>query len=206
MVAHSCTTKISINNIRVGLLTQPLFISNSMGKSCLNKLSGNITVGCTIPQVGVKNIYLMHAEDVKLAGDASATAIISAEFASDAAAILVEGYKQSIQITSAIRAMDASAKLDFNVMFKLAGRDATTILRVRSLLSGKFYVLAEYQDGSYSLIGYTSPLECSGMDTDSNANAGFTTVTLAAPEGSSGNYLMSASKEAIATIKSKVGV
>ena len=176
-----------------------------MGKSCLNKLSGNITVGCTIPQVGVKNIYLMHAEDVTPTGDVNSTVIVSAAFASGSSAILVEGYKQNIQITSAIRTMDASAKLDFSVMFKLAGRDTNTILRVRSLLSGKFYVLAEYQDGTYSFIGYTSPLECSGMDTDSNANAGFTTVTLAAPEGSAGNYLMTAAVAAINSIKSKVG-
>lgn len=177
-----------------------------MGKSCLNKLSGNIIVGCTLPIVGVKNIYLMHAEDVTLTADDNTTGVVTAAFASGSRAILVEGYKQNIQITSAIRTMDASAKLDFSVMFKLAGRDTATILRVRSLLSGKFYVLAEYQDGSYSLIGYTSPLECSGMDTDSNANAGFTTVTLAAPEGSSGNYLMRASVDAVATIKSKVRV
>lgn len=177
-----------------------------MGKSCLNKLSGNITVGCTVPLVGVKNIYLMHAEDVTLVGDANSTAIVSATFASGAVVILVEGYKQNIQITSAIRTMDASAKLDFSVMFKMAGRDTSASLRVRSLLSGKFYVLAEYQDGTNSFIGYTSPLECSGMDTDSNANAGFTTVSLAAPEGSSGNYLMCASAGAVATIKSKVGV
>ena len=163
-------------------------------------------MGCTIPRVGVKNIYLMHAEDVKLTANNDATAITSATFASGGVAILVEGYKQNIQITSAIRTMDASAKLDFSVMFKLAGRDTATILRVRSLLSGKFYVLAEYQDGSNSFIGYISPLECSGMDTDSNANVGFTTVSLAAPEGSAGNYLMRASADAIATIKSKAGV
>ena len=132
-----------------------------MGKSCLNKLSGNITVGCTIPLVGVRNIYLMHAEDVTLTVSEFVTTVLTASFASNSSAILVEGYKQNIQITSAIRTMDASAKLDFSVMFKLAGRDTNTILRIRSLLSGKFYVLAEYQDGANSFIGYTSPLECS---------------------------------------------
>lgn len=176
-----------------------------MGKSCLNKLRGNITVGCTIPKVGVKNIYLMHAEDVTLAVDSNITGVTSAVFAPGAVAILVEGYKQNIQITSAIRTMDASAKLDFSVMFKLAGRDTSTILQVRSFLSGKFYVLAEYQDGTYSFIGLTSPLECSGMDTDSNANAGFTTVSLAAPEGSAGNYLLGVAVSAINSIKAKVG-
>ena len=177
-----------------------------MGKSCLNKLSGNITVGCTIPQVGVKNIYLMHAEDVTLTADLSGIDVLTATVSSGGTVILVEGYKQNIQITSAIRTMDASAKLDFSVSFKLAGRDAAAVSRVRSLLSGRFYVLAEYQDGTYSFIGYTSPLECSGMDTDSNANAGFTTVTLTAPEGSAGNYLMAVAVAAINSIKSKIGV
>lgn len=177
-----------------------------MAKSCLNKLSGNITVGCTVPRVGVKNIYLMHAEDVTLTASEFSTTVLTASFASSAVAILVEGYKQNIQITSAIRTMDASAKLDFSVTFKLAGRDVTAVSRVRSLLSGKFYVLAEFNDGAYSFIGYNSPLECSGMDWDSNANAGFTTVTLAAPEGSAGNYLMAVAAAAVNSIKSKVGV
>ena len=177
-----------------------------MGKSCLNKLSGNITVDCTIPQVGVKNIYLMHAEDVALTTDPSGIDVLTATVSSGGVVILVEGYKQNIQVTSAIRTMDASAKLDFSVMFKLVGRDVAAVSRVRSLLSGKFYVLAEYQDGTYSFIGFTSPLECSGMDTDSNANAGFTTVTLAAPEGSAGNYLTTVAVAAITSIKSKVGV
>lgn len=175
-----------------------------MGKGCLNKLSGNITVDCTIPQVGVKNIYLMHTEDVTLKVSGNGDTVLTASFASGAAVILVEGYKQNIQITSAIRTTDVSAKLDFSVSFKLAGRDITAAARVRSLLSGKFYVLAEYRDGTYSFIGSISPLECSGMDSDSNANAGFTTVTLTAPEGSAGNYLMAVSVEAINQIKSKI--
>lgn len=176
-----------------------------MGKICLNKLSGNITVGCTIPQVGVKNIYLMHTDGIALTANESLTTVLNVSFASGISAILVEGYKQNIQITSAIRTMDVSAKLDFSVMFKLAGRNVDTVSRVRSLLSGKFYVLAEYQDGTYSFIGFTSPLECSGMDWDSNANAGFMTVTLAAPEGSAGNYLMAVAVAAVNSIKASVG-
>ena len=179
-----------------------------MGKSCLNKLSGNITVGCTIAPVGVKNIYLMHAEDVALTADASGVDILTATVSPGGVVILVEGYKQNIQITSAIRTMDASAKLDLNVSFKLPGTEAPTPsrARLRSLLTGRFYVLAEYTDGNNAFIGYTSPLECSGMDWDSNANAGLMTVTLAAPEGSAGNYVMRAASAAINSIKAKVGV
>lgn len=179
-----------------------------MGKSCLNKLRGNVTVGCTIPRVGVKNIYLMHAEDVTLTTDTSGIDITTAKVSSDGAVILVEGYKQNIQITSAIRTTDASVKLDLSVSFKLPGVEGSTPARarLRTLLTGKFYVLVEYVDGNNMFIGYTSPLECSGMDWDSNANAGLMTVTLAAPEGSAGNYVMRAVSAAISSIKSKVGV
>lgn len=159
-----------------------------MGKSCLNKLRGNIAVGCTIPRVGVKNIYLMHTEDVVLTPGDSGLSVVDVTFAPGSASILVEGYKQNIQITGAIRTMDASAKMDFNVIFKIprVGLDQ----RTPALLYGKFYVLAVFMDGTSEIIGYTSPLECSGLDWDSNANAGLITVTLAAPEGSAGNYLM----------------
>ena len=178
-----------------------------MAKGCLNKLSGNITVGCTIPQVGIKNIYLMHVEDVTftVAGIAGST-ITGATIASGAAVILVEGYKQNIQLTSSVRAMDASAKLDINVTFKMPLNSVSAEMRARSLLTGRFYVAVERNDGANSLVGYTSPLECSVVDWDSNANAGLATITLSAPEGSAGNYFMRATVAAINSIKSKVGV
>lgn len=177
-----------------------------MGKSCLNKLSGNVTVGCTFAPVGVKNLYLMHAEDVTTTVDAGTLSVLTATVASGGVVILVEGYKQNIQITGAIRTMDASAKMDINVTFKMPRTLPGTIARVRSILGGKFYVLAEYTDGTNMFIGYTSPLECSGVDWDSNANAGLVKVSLAAPEGSAGNYFMGAAAAAVTTIKSKVGV
>lgn len=178
-----------------------------MAKGCLNKLSGNITVGCTIPQVGIKNIYLIHTDDVTftVAGVAGST-ITAATVASGAAVILVEGYKQNIQITSSVRAMDASSKLDIIVNFKMPMTADADFLRVRSLLAGKFYVAVERNDGTLSLVGYTSPLECSGIDWDSNANAALATITLSAPEGSAGNYFMITAPAAMNSIKSKVGV
>lgn len=177
-----------------------------MGKSCLNKLSGNITVDCTIAPVGVKNLYLMHAEDVTTTLDSNTLSVLTATVAPGGVVVLVEGYKQNIQVTSAIRTMDASAKMDINVTFKMPRTLPGTIARVRSFLSGRFYVLAEYADGTNMFIGCTSPLECSGMDWDSNANAGLVTVSLAAPEGSAGNYYMGASAAAVSSIKAKVGV
>lgn len=178
-----------------------------MAKGCLSKLRGNITVGCSINPVGVKNIYLIHVDDVTFtAGGIDNSTVTGATMAASAVVILVEGYKQNIQLTSSVRAMDASAKLDINVAFKMPMNGVTDDLRARSLLAGRFYVAVERNNGANSIVGYTSPLECSGMDWDSNANAGLVTVTLSAPEGSSGNYFMRISSGAMDSIKAKVGV
>lgn len=177
-----------------------------MGKSCLNKLSGNIAMNCSIPQVGVKNIYLMHTEDVTLTAGADTSMVSDIKIAPDAAVTLVEGYKQNIQLTSSVRAMDASTKLDINVTFKMPLNSVNAEMRARSLLTGRFYVAVERNDGANSIVGYTSPLECSALDWDSNANAGLATVTLSAPEGSSGNYFMRASSATMNSIKTKAGV
>ena len=169
-----------------------------MGKTCLDKLAGNVLVSCSIPVNGVKNIYLMHTEDVTFAA-APWGIITAATFTATGKSYKVEGYKQNIQITSAIRTMDASNKLDISVMFKMPAN--TTFMR--SLLTGRFYVMVEYNDLTYSMVGYTSPLECTGMDGDSNANGKLHTITLTAPDGSAGNYYTPVSPEAVSTIISK---
>lgn len=177
-----------------------------MGKSCLTRLSGNITVGCTIPRVGVKNLYLVHVEDVKaLTFSPTDIYVNSIEFDPKAKPILVEGYKQNIQVTGSLRAMDASVKQDISVVFKLP-RTGSYVAQTRALITGRFYVLVEEANGEYIFVGGVSPLECSGFDFDSNANAGMITVTLTAPEGSTGNYFTYAATDVVTAIKSKAGV
>lgn len=173
-----------------------------MAKQCLSKLSGSITVRCTIPQVGIKNIYLVHADDVTLTFSSTGTYVNGIVFASGAKSILVEGYKQNIQVTGSLRAMDASVKQDISVVFKLP-RTGSYVTQTRSLITGKFYVLVEEANGEYTFVGAVSPLECSGFDFDSNANAGMITVTLTAPEGSAGNYFTYVVADVATTIISK---
>lgn len=175
-----------------------------MGKQCLTRLSGNITAGCTIPRVGVKNIYLVHTEDVTaLTFSSTNTYVSSIALAPDAKSILVEGYKQNIQVTGSLRVMDASVKQDISVVFKLP-RTGSYVAQTRPLITGRFYVLVEEANGEYIFVGGVSPLECSGFDFDSNANAGMITVTLTAPEGSAGNYFTYAVADVVTAIKSKV--
>ena len=156
-----------------------------MGKNCLNKLSGNILQSCTITQVGLKDIYLMHVEDVTLTSDGSAVSNIS--FASGAKSYKVEGYKQSLQYTATLKTTDASARLNTSVTFKMPANGPI----MSTLAMGRFYVMVQYADESAGIVGVQCPLECSAMEFDSNANAALVTVTLSDPESSAGNAHMS---------------
>lgn len=170
-----------------------------MGKSCLEKFNQSITVGCTIPQVGIKDIYLMHAEDVKLTTDVGGN-VTAATFASSAASYKIEGYKQNIQLTTSVLSTDVSVKLAASIMFKMP---STNTYLMKVILSGRYYVLVVRNSGLPVLVGVQDPLECSGFDYDSNSGAGLATVTLSAPEGSGGNYLTGVVQSAIDTIISK---
>lgn len=146
----------------------------------------------------------MHVEDTTF--NVKELIVQGATFASGATVILVEGYKQNIQVTASMLSMDASAKMNYSVSFKLQRSLTGSPSMLRSFLTGKFYVMAEYNDGSNMVMGCTSPLECSGVEWDSNANAGLATITLACPEGSAGDYFRSANATALGQIKAKVGV
>lgn len=170
-----------------------------MGKSCLNKFNQGITVDCTISQVGVKDIYLMHAADVTFTSDVGGN-ITAATFASDATSYKIEGYKQNIQVNTSVLSMDASIKLAVSVIFKMPARNTYLM---KTILSGRYYVLIVRNSGTEVLVGAQAPLECSGFDYDSNSGAGLATVTLSAPEGSAGNYLTGIVSAAVASIISK---
>lgn len=144
----------------------------------------------------------MHVSDVTLTFFSDG-AIRTVAFATGARAYKVEGYKQNIQVTTAVRAMDASNKMDISVMFKIPSQETGQSL---CLLGGRFYVMIEANNMYYYFAGSTTPLECSGYDLDLNANGQLATVTLTAPEGSAGNYLQSLGSEAINTILTNTSI
>lgn len=172
-----------------------------MAKNCLNKLASSISVGCVVPRVGVRDIYLMHTEDVTFTYNAAGI-MMKAEFAGNAKSYRIEGYKQNIQVTASLKTTDVSARIDASVSFKLPYNYNTRDF-INSVVSGKFYVLVVFNDGDFTVLGDTSPLECSSADFDSNANAMMATITLASPEGSAGNSARVVAAAAVTTITSK---
>lgn len=173
-----------------------------MGKSCLNKLASNITVGCTINPVGVKAIYLMHAEDVTFAFSNIPKRVVAATFADGARSYLVEGYKQNIQVNGSLKSLDAAASMDASVTFKVP-QSPTGMGFVDTITTGKFCVLVMYNNTDQVVLGSTVPLECSAADFDSNANANMVTITLSTPEGAAGCPMIVATNEARDSIISK---
>ena len=176
-----------------------------MAKACLTKIAGNFTQSCVMPSVGIKNIYLMNVDDVTPTTSTGNTRVDAVNFAAGAKSVLVEGYKQNIQVTAALRSTDASAKLDVSVSFKVHHSTMQTYNDQNGILVGRYYALVEYvQQASPSVfLGFTSPLEVTAFDLDSNSGGGLATITLGAPEGSAGNYLMSVAEAAKSTIISK---
>ena len=172
-----------------------------MSKTCLNKLSGNILVDCSIPVYGIPEIYLMHIEDVTFTYNAAGTQISAVTFAAGAKSYKVEGYKQNIQVTSAFRSTDASGRFDVSVMFK----SSLSAVIGRPIMTGKFYVMVvdPQASGVNIVLGCASPLECSNLEYDSNANGKLVTYTLSAPEGSAGDTRIVTSAAISSTIISK---
>lgn len=157
-----------------------------MAKGCLDKLGGNLTVTCDIPDVGIKEIYLVRPEDVTLTFADSNRQISGISFASGARSYKVEGYKQNIQITAGIRALDASQKIDVSIRFRTSSFSAVS----RLVSSGSYYVLVIGSvpgGASFTFWGVNSPLECTNLEYDSYSNNGLRDITLSAPEGSAGN-------------------
>ena len=142
----------------------------------------------------------MYPEDVTFTFGAGQEYISNAVFVGSAKSYLVEGYKQNIQVTTSARVTDASLRLDYSLSFKIPPRSTWSL---RAFSTGRFYVMVDYLSGFCTLLGATCPLECSGIEGDSNASSGMFTVTLSAPEGSAGNHQVEVLTAAKNTIISK---
>lgn len=176
-----------------------------MAKTCLNNLGTNVLVSCNVPVNGVKALYLMYPEDIDITRTPDSL-VSGVTFKGSGRSYMIEGYKQNIQVTAAIRSMDASNKLDISVMFKIPraiGAYSWGSPFAASILGRKFVVLVELNDLSAFMVGDISPLECTGFDFDSNANGLLRTITLSSPDGSAGNYMSGVLSGVITEVKSK---
>lgn len=171
--------------------------------ACIKTLNKAITYDCQPGSVGIAEMYLINFDDVTAATVASNNYITTITLKSGAKTVPVECYKNGAKFTEALKSSDVSAGLDQSVMFTLYNKDGAIVNRIMSaLLSGRFMAAIKLNDINAAPImaGYKCGLEISQADTDSNANGGFTTITIKTPDDARGENRITITGAAWTTI------
>ena len=175
--------------------------------ACIKTLNKAITYDCQPGSVGIAEMYLINFDDVTAATVDSNNTITAITLKTGAKTVPVECYKNGAKFTEALKTSDVSAGLDQSVMFTLYSKNLTDANSIMAaLLSGRFMAAIKLNDISASPImaGLKCGLEISQADTDSNANGGFTTITIKTPDdarGENGITITSASWTVIVNAK-----
>lgn len=175
--------------------------------ACIKTVNKAITYGCQPGSVGIAEMYLINFDDVTAGTVDPATNILSGvALKAGAKTIPVECYKNGAKFTEALKLSDVSAGLDQSITFTVYGKDSNARITVAAILSGRFMAAIKLNDVNSTPImaGYKCGLEISQADTDSNANGGFTTITIKTPDdarGENGITITSASWTVIVNAK-----
>lgn len=175
--------------------------------ACIKTVNKAITYGCQPGSVGIAEMYLINFDDVTAGTVDPATNILSGvALKAGAKTIPVECYKNGAKFTEALKLSDVSAGLDQSITFTVYGKDSNARITVAAILSGRFMAAIKLNDVNSTPImaGYKCGLEISQADTDSNANGGFTTITIKTPDdarGENGITIASASWTVIVNAK-----
>ena len=171
--------------------------------ACIKTLNKAITYDCQPGSVGIAEMYLINFDDVTATTVDSNNTITVITLKTGAKTIPVECYKNGAKLTEALKLSDVSAGLDQSVMFTVYNKsvpDTGTVMA--ALLSGRFMAAIKLNDINSTpiLAGYKCGLEISQADTDSNANGGFTTITIKTPDDARGENRTTIASAAWTTI------
>ena len=174
--------------------------------ACIKTLNKAITYACQPGSVGIAEMYLINFDDVTAETVDASNILSGVTLKAGAKTIPVECYKNGVKFTEALKSSDVSAGLDQSVMFTIYEKNANARTIISALLSGRFMAAIKLNDINSSPImaGYKCGLEISQADTDSNANGGFTTITIKTPDdarGENGITITSASWTVIVNAK-----
>ena len=171
--------------------------------ACIKTLNRAITYACQPGSVGIAEMYLINFDDVTSATVDGTNSLTAITLKSGAKTIPVECYKNGAKLTEALKLSDVSAGLDQSVVFTIYGKSVPDIGTIMAaLLSGRFMAAIKLNDINSTPImaGYKCGLEISQADTDSNANGGFTTVTIKTPDDARGENRITIAGAAWTTI------
>lgn len=171
--------------------------------ACIKTLNKAITYACQPGSVGIAEMYLINFDDVTGGTVDGANHMTAITLKSGTKTVPVECYKNGAKFTEALKLSDVSAGLDQSVMFTVYNKSVPDIGTIMAaLLSGRFMAAIKLNDINSTPImaGYKCGLEISQADTDSNANGGFTTITIKTPDDARGENRITIASAAWTTI------
>ena len=174
-----------------------------MAKTCLKKLNTDVRYDCVLPVHGVKNIYLLNAEDLESSSVDENGLVVNITFASAARTYIVEGFKMNIQYTEELVVGEYTSVVKPTIVFRRpAESDFSGVKYNGQVINSKFVVLVEFMaTGKYVILGIKNPLVASALERDSNANGGSTMYTLTTEEGTQAVAVLEPSQEVIDLMK-----
>lgn len=167
---------------------------------CLSKLNRAILVDCDGGATGIAEMLLINFGDI--ASKSVADGIATITLVNGAKAVLVESNKKGVNATEEIKQNDnAPTALTQAVTFTLYEKNPTGAVIVNSIINGTFLALARYKSRDSRVFGFNYGLVSSAVSEDTNANGGYTTITLSTPENVIGEMRLSISNAAYDTLR-----
>lgn len=175
--------------------------------ACIKKITADITFDCTnIGNVGgtgeVDEAIIINSSDISTISETTSAGTIT--MLTGRKGYIVTSVNNSVMYQDAIKVNDTTPPgEDQSVVIKML-RAPGTLTGYRELVSrligGNFRVAFKSKNGEYFLAGAFCGLEASDLATDSSTG-GISTVTLKTPEASTGDKLLTLTKEAYDGLK-----
>lgn len=174
--------------------------------ACIRKIGNDITYDCeTLADVGgtgeIDEAIIINSSDISAISESGGKGTIT--MITRKKGYVVNSVNNSIMYQDAIKVNDTTPPgEDQSVVLKVLRQGGLTDYRkvINQLLGGNFRVALKTKLGNYFLAGAFCGLEASDLATDSSTG-GISTVTLKTPEASTGDRLVTLTKEAYDGLK-----
>lgn len=175
--------------------------------ACIKKLFNDLTIDCNnFASTGgmgeIDEAIIINSSDISTVSETENAGTIT--MITGKKGYVVNSVNNSVMYQDAIKANDTTPPgEDQSIIikvFRAPGTHTGYRLAVNQLLGGNFRVAFKTKTGNYCLAGAFCGLEASDLATDSSTG-GISTVTLKTPEASTGDMLVTITKEAYEGLK-----
>lgn len=150
---------------------------------CVSNITGAITYDCQYGAVGIQDMLLINFSDISSISITNGVATIT--LTSTGRTIRVASIRKGANASEALRENEnAPNALEQTVNFTVYKKTAQENIFTNNILNSRVVVVAKMVEKNvYRIYGTNYGLEISAVEESANDNGGFTTITLATPQG-----------------------